>query len=149
MKRAYVETQFAFSDSAKLQLVQAAVAKAEALDLKIAVSLASPSGEVVAFVKMHGALLVSVEMSEIKARSAAGLGVDAEVTEKMLDSFPLRVRDGLLRTKSVCLVRGGLPIFYKGALVGGLGVSGGTEEQDLECARESLCSVPDFSTRPI
>ena len=36
-------------------------------------------------------------------------------------------------------IRGGLPILVEGQVVGGIGVSSGTEEQDVDCAQAGVC----------
>jgi uncharacterized protein GlcG (DUF336 family) len=59
---------------AALQAVQAAVAQAGALGIRINVAVTDPSGTLAAFLRMPGAFLHSVDIAIDKAYTAAGFG---------------------------------------------------------------------------
>src|SRR5262249_56014253 len=48
---------------------------------------------------------------------------------------------GGLTGRPLLLAGGGLPLVMKGELLGGVGASGGTEAQDIECARAGLTAI--------
>ena len=117
--------------------VAAAVAKAEALGVRINVGVADASGNLVAFLRMPGAFLHSVDIAIDKAYSAAGFGFATtewagifKNNEALRLGMPVRPRN--------VVFGGGLPIREGGVLIGGIGVSGGSAEQDEECARAGL-----------
>ena len=45
---------------------------------------------------------------------------------------------GLSHFSRATVVGGGLPIILDGEIIGGIGVGGGTEEQDIDCAQAGL-----------
>jgi glc operon protein GlcG len=88
---------------------------------------------------MDGAKLSSVEVALTKARAAAlrraatGPSPSAAEPSVLLSlGLPLAT-DG----KLTC-IRGGLPLVVDGQCVGGIGVSAGTEDQDVEVARAGV-----------
>ena len=58
--------------------------------------------------------------------------------EKVLSDEEPRVKAGLMGHPDFTEIRGGLPLYENGMLIGAIGVSGGTEAQDIECATAGL-----------
>ncbi|HLV77331.1 MAG TPA: heme-binding protein [Marinobacter sp.] len=132
--KALVQPTLALTHAAALSLLQSAVSKAEALGINATIAVVDTSGVLLAFVKMTGSFLVSAEMARKKAWTAAGMGVDTVELEAQLGTAPARVLDGLTQADGFTVVGGGIPLYADGVLVGGIGVSGGSEAQDIECA---------------
>lgn len=130
-----VQPSFSLTEQASLSLLQAAVNKASGLGIKATVSIVDRSGRQLAFIKMAGSFLVSSELAQKKAITAAGMGVDSVDLENMLASAPARVLEGLTKAGDFTVIGGGVPLYWEGVLVGGIGVSGGSEDEDIECAR--------------
>lgn len=130
-----VQPSFSLTEQASLSLLQAAVNKASGLGIKATVSIVDTSGRQLAFIKMAGSFLVSSELAQKKAITAAGMGVDSVDLENMLASAPARVLEGLTKAGDFTVIGGGVPLYWEGVLVGGIGVSGGSEDEDIECAR--------------
>ena len=116
---------------------QAALAHAEALGLRINVAVADASGTLAAFLRMPGAFLHSVDIAIDKAYTAAGFGfATAQWAGILRGDEALRL--GMpVRPRNV-VFGGGLPIREAGALIGGIGVSGGSAEQDAACAQAGI-----------
>ena len=100
----------------------------------VAVCVVDVHGNVVLHHRMTGAPLFSVELSERKAYTAALVGM------RTVDILPL-VQPGQplfpLSTVSggrFCAMGGGVPLASDGQLLGGIGVSGGTVDQDVAIA---------------
>ncbi len=114
---------------------QAAVRRAEAMGIRINVAVVDAGGTLVAFLRMPGAFLHSVEVAIDKAYTAAGFGLPTAAWTEALQAHSPAVREGLpMRPRMVCF-GGGLPLRCDGQLIGAIGVSGGSEAQDEECAR--------------
>ncbi|KXO06393.1 GlcG/HbpS family heme-binding protein [Marinobacter excellens] len=129
------QPSFSLTEQASLSLLQAAINKAGELGIKATVSIVDTSGRQLAFIKMAGSFLVSSELAQKKATTAAGMGVNTVDLENMLASAPARVLEGLTKAGDFTVIGGGVPLYWKGFLVGGIGVSGGSEDEDIECAR--------------
>ena len=90
---------------------------------------------------MPGAFLHAIEIAIDKAYTAAGFGLPTAAWTEALEMHSPAVRSGLpLRPRMVCF-GGGLPLRHDGRLIGGIGVSGGSEPQDEACARAGLSAI--------
>lgn len=118
--------------------MNAALDKATALGINVSVAIVNSSTELVSFVHMHNAFQLSSDLAQKKARCAANLGFSAEVIEQVLSDEEARVKAGLMSHPDFTEIRGGLPLYENGMLIGAIGVSGGTEAQDIECATAGL-----------
>jgi len=98
-------------------------------DLRFSVVVVDPSMRVVAFARDDGATPHSAETSKRKAQTAASTG---KPTGWMPDdlAITLPLGTGNLLTN----IPGGVPLLYDGVVVGGVGVAGGTVEEDAEIA---------------
>jgi len=110
----------------------AALDEARKNQWQMAVAVVDPSGNLTYFEKMDGTQLGSVTVSIDKARSAA---LFKRPTKAFQDTLAAG-GDGLrvLRLAGAVPIDGGLPLVVGGAIVGAIGVSGGTSAQDGQCA---------------
>ncbi|HEU0194809.1 MAG TPA: heme-binding protein, partial [Gaiellales bacterium] len=95
---------------------------------------------VVASARMDGAALGAMTLAVDKAYTAVLWQVPTG--EFMASTQPGGADWGFNTTSGgrVVVYAGGLPLFAEGSLVGGLGVSGGTGEQDEACARAAIAA---------
>ncbi|HKE38681.1 MAG TPA: heme-binding protein [Casimicrobiaceae bacterium] len=126
---------------AAVAAVTAAVRWAEDGGLRVNVAVVDAGGNLAAFLRMPGGFLHSIDVAIDKAYTAAGFGLPTSVWTEALASHSPAVRDGLPRRPRMVCFGGGLPIRYEGRLIGGIGVSGGSEEQDDACARAGLVAI--------
>ena len=93
----------------------------------ISIAVIDGGGNLLAFARMDAALLASVEVSQVKARTALFFG-----TETRNLPFAQPFTPALLGAVSypVAFVAGGVPIRRSGKLIGAVGVGGGTAELD-------------------
>lgn len=122
------------------QLVVTA-AQARAVEIKVPMDIAvvDDGAHLLAFVRMDGAKLSSVEIAIRKAQGAA---------IRRLPTAPARTGDEVNVVLSMGLalatqgrqipVRGGLPLLVDGICVGAIGVSNGTEDQDVDVAQAGV-----------
>lgn len=124
-----------------LMVIEAAAREAKVLSAAMSIAVVDSSAALIGFLKMDGAFLVSSELSQKKARCAASLGFDPQTGDEVLKDEHPRVREGLLLHPDYIEIRGGLPIIEQGELIGAIGVSGGSEEQDLACAQAGVVAL--------
>lgn len=121
--------------------VAAAARWAEEAGIKVNIAIADAGGNLAAFLRMPGAFLHSIDIAIDKAYTAAGFGLPTSVWTEALATHSPAVREGLpMRPRMVCF-GGGLPIRHEGRLIGGIGVSGGSELEDEACARAGLSAI--------
>jgi len=107
--------------------IDAAVADAKKRNWKMNVAVADSGGNLVAFQRMDGAMLASIQIAEHKARAAATFRRPTKIFE---DGINLMHLNYLLAFDGVIASRGGIPLIEGGAIIGAIGVSGGTDSQD-------------------
>lgn len=139
-KTAIGVTQSVIHHAASMRVAQAAVAHAESLGIRISVAVMDSSGRLAGFLRMPGAFLISGDIAMRKAHSTAAIGVPADVVEQVLAGEAPRVREGIVLA-GFTLIRGGLPLRDGDDLIGAIGVSGGTEAQDVECAQAGVAAL--------
>lgn len=121
--------------------MHAAARWAEEAGAKVNIAVVDAGGNLAGFLRMPGAILHSIEIAIDKAYTAAGFGLPTSEWTEALQQHSAAVRNGIpLRPRMVCF-GGGLPLWHEGRLIGGIGVSGGSEEEDEECARAGLAAI--------
>lgn len=121
--------------------VRAAVAHAASLGIQINVAVVDTSGNQAAFFRMPGAFLHSIDIAIDKAYIAASFGLPTSQWHAALQQHSAAVREGIVRRPRFVSFGGGLPINEAGQRIGGIGVSGGSEEQDEACAQAGLAAI--------
>jgi glc operon protein GlcG len=116
--------------------VAGAISEAARNGWTMAVAIVDPAGDLVCFEKMDETQTGSVTVSQSKARSAARFKRPTKAFQDALTSTPDGLR--ILGIEGAVPVEGGLPIVVDGKIVGAIGVSGGTSQQDGQCAKAAL-----------
>src|SRR5712691_5308688 len=119
-------------ESAK-KVAAPAVAEAQKNSWRMAVAIVDISGDLVFFEKMDGTQAASVNISVDKARSAARFKRPTKALQDALAAGGEGLR--LLALEGAVPVEGGLPLLVDGKIVGAIGVSGGTSQQDGMAAK--------------
>lgn len=122
---------------AALRAAEAAIAHAMELNIRIHVAVVDRAGHTLAFLRMNGAFLHSADIATDKAYTAASFGFPTRDWLGVLGDNE-RLRIGLPARERLVVFGGGLPILLDGRCLGGIGVSGGSEDQDEACARAGL-----------
>lgn len=119
------------------QIVQHAVDQAVLANKAMAISIVDASGVLKAFVRMDGTPLLSVDISQNKAYTAAAFGIPTDQWYDFIkDDEPLKV--GIVHTNRLVTYGGGYPIVVDGQAVGGIGLSGGHYSEDMAVAQAAL-----------
>jgi len=120
--------------------VQAAIESAEAQGIRVNAAVVDRGGQMIAFVRMPGAFIHSIDLAIDKAYTAASFGFP---TKQWLDVIGHHkgLELGLATRPRLSVVGGGLPIVIDGDCIGGIGVSGGSEDEDIACAEAGLAAL--------
>jgi glc operon protein GlcG len=119
-------------------LINAAVAEAKSHDWKLNVAVVDSGGNLVAFQRMDGAQLGSIQVSQHKARAAVMYRRETKAFESAIQekqAYYVMTLDGIIGS------RGGIPIVEDGRLVGAIGCSGGTGSQDEVACKAALTTL--------
>lgn len=125
-------------------VIQAAVTEARKRKWKMNIAVADSGGNLVAFQRMDGAMLASIQIAEHKARAAATFRRPTKVFE---DGINLMHLNYLLAFDGVIASRGGIPLIDDGVIIGAIGVSGGTDSQDEVVSEAGAGVVNQLSVR--
>jgi uncharacterized protein GlcG (DUF336 family) len=123
-----------------LALIGAAQRAAAAEGVAASICVVDPGGLQVGFLRMDGAMLGTLGLAASKAHSAVMFGTPTHAWHGIL-SADAALRDGLLGTDRFTTLGGGVPLLAGGALVGALGVSGGSVDQDRAIAEAAAAEV--------
>jgi len=123
-----------------LAAINAVVAEARKRDWKMNVAVVDSGGNLVAFQRMDGAMLASIQIAEHKARAAATFRRETKFFENGIQINNLNY---LMTLDGVVASRGGIPVIEDGKLIGAIGVSGGTDSQDeVVCRAGAAALIP-------
>jgi glc operon protein GlcG len=119
--------------------IAGATAEARKINVPMAIAVVDTSGNLVALEKMDNTQLASVNVSIDKAVSAATYRRPTKVFQDILAGGGAGLR--ILSLRGANAVEGGLPIVVDGKIVGAIGLSGGSAEQDGQCAAAGLAAL--------
>ena len=119
------------------QAIAAALARAQNMKTKIAVSVCDEGGRLVAFQRMDGVFSESIPLAIGKAIAAAASRKSSDDKDDVLDLQSVwRVAGAGL---PVIAGRGGLPITRNAQTVAAIGISGSaTDHEDEQCAKAGV-----------
>jgi uncharacterized protein GlcG (DUF336 family) len=119
-------------------VINAAVAEAKKHDWKLNVAVVDSGGNLVAFQRMDGAQLASIQISEHKARAAVSYRRETKAWENAIQTngaHYVMTLDGMIGS------RGGIPLIEGGRMVGAIGCSGGTGSQDEVACKAAVAAL--------
>jgi len=113
--------------------IAAAMEEANKRGWPLNITVVDSGSNLVAFVRMDGAMLASIAISQHKARASAKFRRPTRVYE---DSILKSGFNYTMTLDDVIAARGGIPLIEDGKLIGAIGCSGGTGSQD-----EAVCTA--------
>jgi len=127
-------------------ILTAAEKKAHEINVPQNIAVVDDSGHLLAFARMDGVKLSSIEVAITKAKAAA-LRRTATGPVPSVEQANIYVSLGLpLATEGkLTPIRGGLPLIVEAQCVGAIGVSGGTEDEDVQVAQAGVEALAKFS----
>ena len=127
------------SSTEAMRLIEVVVSEANKINKPVVVAVAGPEGEQVAFLRMDGANAASGEIARNKAYTSAR---DRKTTREMgqymreKNSPPAFWGD-----RHITGFGGGVPIIQSEMVIGGIGVSGLSQEEDERIANAAIAAV--------
>ena len=121
--------------------VAAAARWAEEAGIKVNIAVVDSGGNLAAFLRMPGPSSIRSTSRSTRPIRRPGFGLPTAAWTQALATHSPAVRDGIpMRPRMVCF-GGGLPLKHEGRVIGGIGVSGGSELEDETCARAGLSAI--------
>lgn len=135
-----MRTTYVLSHTEAMQMVSAVQARIDAQQLGAAVAVVDAHGELLAFMRSDTCRLPCIAIAINKAYTAARQGTESKALgdEAKERGFPL-TNFGELRFVTW---GGGVPIVHGGQVIGAVGVSGLSEEDDVELAKLAVALIP-------
>jgi uncharacterized protein GlcG (DUF336 family) len=125
------------SSDGALGLLNAALERAKADGLSVAVCICDMQGQVIASARMDGVTPPILGFAEDKAFTAATMRRSTAAFAERMGSSP-SLTLGLSTRTRLLPWGGGLPVVHEGQVIGGIGVSGGKDFEDIACAEAAL-----------
>src|SRR5262250_2088486 len=122
------------------RIVQAAITKAQEMNIKVSAAVCDSGGRLVAFNRMDGAIWGSVYGSQGKAIASVAFGrASGELQERA--GSPIVQGIAAAEGGHMIVSQGAVPIIRNGVVEGACGVGGGTAQQDEDCARAGVAKI--------
>src|SRR5437660_8356106 len=120
------------------RMIAAAEDKAAAMGHPFVIAIVDESGVLKALSRMDGAALLSVQIAQDKAYTAAGFGLATDQWHDFIKNDPPLAAGATAGISRLVIFGGGYPIKAGDQVAGAIGVSGGHYSQDMEVARAGL-----------
>lgn len=122
-------------------IISAAEKKADEIGQPMNIAVVDAGGNLIAHVRQDGAWIGSIDISISKAWTSKAF--DIQTKDLGDNAQPTQQFYGIHTTNGgrVAIFAGGVPLVRDGIVVGGLGVSGGSGEQDQRVAEAGLAAL--------
>ncbi|MCQ6279078.1 heme-binding protein [Bacillus sp. EB600] len=128
------------------KMMEAARAKAKEMGINFSIAIVDRVGNLKEFAVMDGAPVLSAEVAQNKAFSAAAYNrATHEWYDRIKDDPPLL--HGIVHTPRLVTFGGGYPIKLGDELIGGIGVSGGHYSHDMEVCQAALSVLENLEIK--
>jgi glc operon protein GlcG len=122
-------------DQAK-KVMAGAEAEANKNKWNVVIVILDSGGNLVMLHRMDGAQFGSIEVAREKAYSAVAFRRPTKVFADLVEKGGGNLR--LLRLPGASVLEGGIPIVHDGKIIGAVGVSGGTSQQDAQIGQAGI-----------
>ena len=122
------------------RILAGTLAKARELNIRVSAAVVDAGGRLVAFQRMDGAIWAGVYGSQGKAVASAAFGrASGELQPRADQPTPRGI--AIAEGGHMIMGQGAVPILRDGAVVGAVGVGGGTSQEDEDCARAGIARL--------
>jgi glc operon protein GlcG len=111
-----------------------ALFQASELGVSISVVVVDRRGVILLMETADDAPPGAAEASIMKAKGASRYNVATHLTAEYLKRLPAQLAQHALSLPDACAFQGGVPILIEGEALGGVGISGGSGDQDIAVA---------------
>lgn len=101
---------------------------AEAMGVNVVTAVADCAGRLICLEAMDNSFIASIKAAQDKAFTAVALKMPTHEALKESRGGSL---DGYTNGDGILMLAGGTPVIYNGEIIGAVGVSGGTKDQDM------------------
>jgi glc operon protein GlcG len=126
--------------AAAKRALEAAAREAASLQVPVAIAVADRAGHLVAYGRMDGAPLLSGQIAQDKAYTVAAFGLPTHEWFEMIKDEPALLH-GIVKTERLIIFGGGVAIRVDGEIVGAVGISGGSADQDRRVAEAGATAI--------
>lgn len=120
-------------------IIKAARAKADDIEVPMCIAVFDAGNNLTAFSRMDGAWLGSIDIAKSKAYTARAFDMPTrDLAEMAQPGEPLYGIEGA--NQNLIIFAGGIPLTADETVVGALGVSGGTPDQDHEVCEAGVAA---------
>lgn len=120
------------------QLIAASEDRADEVGVPMCIAVVDGGGNLVAFHRMDDALLASVSIAQNKAYSAVSLKMSTETVAELAQPGEALYGIGGTNDGRIVTFGGGIPLETDDGVVGAVGVSGGSPEEDVDVATAAV-----------
>lgn len=124
------------AETAVLGALEAAAARG----VPVSVAVTDQAGHLMAFARMDDAPVLTVQLAQDKAHTAIQFGVATHQWYDLIKDDPALLV-GIPPIPRLVVFGGGLPLRSDGCLIGGVGVSGGSTDDDVAIAEAALVAL--------
>ena len=122
-----------------LKMIETVIQEAEKINKHVAVAVCGPEGELISFLRMDRASSAASVIAHNKAYTAAR---DRKTTREMGEFMNNNKRPpAFWGDKGITGFGGGVPVVHDGLVIGGIGVSGLSEEEDERIAVTAIQNI--------
>ena len=126
-------------------ILAAAEAEVQAIKIPQNIAVVDEGGHLLLFARMDGAKLSAVEIALTKARSAALRRTPTGPSPASEPNIMISLGLALASDAKLTCLRGGLPLMVDGQCVGGIGMSGGPDAEDVLVGQAGVDALARFS----
>lgn len=137
------QSKYVLTSELAREIVNRAEEEAKKYGVSVCIAVVDDGGNLVEFRRMTGAPILSIGIAQDKAYTAVAFGIPTSEWYKLIKDEPALLY-GIVHTPRLIIFGGGLPIKLNGQIIGGIGVSGATAQQDEEIARAGVSVVQKF-----
>ncbi|MDA4107084.1 GlcG/HbpS family heme-binding protein [Mycolicibacterium holsaticum] len=136
-----IDTQRCITLAGATRALNAAMEHAAAIDVPVCVAVADRGANLISFARMDGAPMLSARIAQDKSYSVVAFnGLPTRDWWDLLKDDPALLH-GIVKTDRLTVFGGGVAIVDGDQVVGAVGISGGTAEQDHEIAEAGARAV--------
>jgi glc operon protein GlcG len=125
-----------------MAVLQAAWEKARSIGVPEVIAVVDAAGDLKAFARMDGSPNSSIDLAMDKAFTAASFHAPTDQFAKAV-SGDAATMASILKAPHITLLPGGYPLMSGQTVIGAIGCSGGSGEQDQTCAQAGVAALPN------